>query len=129
MAALSLLVASCGTEPASPVEWGITLDAEGPGVGTVSMIVDFGPVPEEDVEGVSGRLIWAETAVDLCGINIRDAGDGFLYVGDIFQTTEGCGSEPTAMQDAFDEYGLPERACVGARFDGADHEFCESLER
>ncbi len=38
------------------------------------------------------------------------------------QTTEGCGNHPTAMQDAFDEFGLPETAFVTGRFGGLDHE-------
>ena len=130
--ALSLLVAGCGdsaspVESGSPVEWGITLDDAGQGVHSVFMVVDFGPVPEGDVESTSGRLIWPETEVDLCATEIRAAGDGFLHVGDIFQTTEGCGNNPTAIQDAFEEYGLPERACVAATFGGADHEYCEPL--
>jgi hypothetical protein len=31
------------------------------------------------------------------------------------------------MQDAFDEYGLPETACVAVRVDGLDHEYCAPL--
>lgn len=111
----------------TPVQWGITPDDQGPGTHTVLMIVDVRPLTIELVEDVSGRLIWDQTVVDLCGINIRREGDGFLHIGDIFQTTEGCGSNPTAMQDAFDESGLPETACLTVRFGRVDHEYCAPL--
>ena len=113
----------------SPVRWGIILDDpdRDPGIHTVLMIADARPVTVDLVEDVSGRLIWDETVVDLCGIGIRREGDGFLHIGDIFQTSEGCGNNPTAMQDAFDEFGLPETACVTVRFGDVDHEYCAPL--
>jgi hypothetical protein len=111
----------------SPVQWGITLNESGPGTHSVLMIADVRPLTTNDVEDVSGRLIWDETVVDLCRIDIRQEGVGFIHVGDIFQTTEGCGSNPTAMQDAFDEFGLPETACVTVRFGGLDHDYCAPL--
>lgn len=113
-----------------PVQWGIILDDSGPGIHTVSMIVDARPLTLDNVERLSGRLIWVpfgETVVDLCGIEIRQEGNGFLHIGDIFQTSEGCGSNPTAMQDAFDEIGLPETACVTVTVGGVDHEYCAPL--
>jgi hypothetical protein len=91
------------------------------------MIVDARPLTVDVVEDESGRLIWAETVVDLCGISSRQEGDGFLHIGDIFQTSEGCGTNPTAMQDAFDEFGLLETACVTVRLGGVDHEYCAPL--
>jgi hypothetical protein len=90
------------------------------------MVVDAIPLTAEKVEDVSGRLIWDEKVVDLCQIGFG-MGDGFPQIGDIFQTTEGCGSNPTAMQDAFDEFGLPETACVTVTVDGLDHEYCAPL--
>jgi hypothetical protein len=65
--------------------------------------------------------------VDLCGIGIRVNEGLALHIGDIFQTTEGCGSNPTAMQDAFDAYGLPTTACVTVAAGGLDHEYCAPL--
>jgi hypothetical protein len=110
----------------TPFRWGIILDDDDPGVHTVFMEVDARPLTGGEIEDVSGRLIWDETVVELCQIGI-DRPDGFLYVGDIFQTTEGCGRNPTAMQDAFDEFGLPETACVTVTVEGIDHEYCAPL--
>lgn len=109
--------------------WGIALDDPywGPGIHTIFMIADFHPLTANQVEDLSGRLIWDETEVDLCNISLRHVGDGYLYVGDIFQTIEGCGSNPTAMQDAFDEFGLPDMACLTVTSRGVDHEHCAPL--
>jgi hypothetical protein len=114
------------TQP-TPAHWGIDLDDAGPGVHTVFMIVDASSLVHEQIEETSGRLIWDETVVDLCGIGIRVNEGLALHIGDIFQTTEGCGSNPTAMQDAFDAYGLPTTACVTVAADGLDHEYCAPL--
>lgn len=137
----ALMVVGCGadeTSDGSPVAWEILLDEMGPGVHTVAMIVDFGPAPagsdetsgaprSDEVE-MSGRLIWDDVDVALCGIDRRnEVGDGRLGVGDIFQSTEGCGDDPTAMQDAFDEYGVPSEGCVVATFDGRRYEYCAPL--
>ncbi len=129
-----LLVAGCGGDSpsvGSPVDWRIVLDDGGPGVHTVHMIVDFGPVPESSDEGeldASGRLVWEQGEVQLCGIEFRDEVEsGRLAVGDIFQTTEGCGDDPTAMQDAFDEFGQPTEGCVEATLDGNTYAYCQPL--
>jgi len=121
------------SDPAPPaeqftlVEWGIAIDHVGSGVHLVDMIVDARPLMPDQVEDLSGKLIWDETVVDLCNIDIRDVGVGFLHIGDIFGTDEGCGSNPTAMQEAFDEFGLPETACVAVRVGGLDYEHCAPL--
>jgi hypothetical protein len=109
--------------------WGITLDDPywGPGIHTVFMIADFHPLTVDQVDDLSGTLIWDETVVDLCNIQFRHVGDGYLFVGDIFQTVEGCGSNPTAMQDAFDEFGIPNVACLTVTAGGVDHEYCAPL--
>ena len=114
-------------EELTPVEWGIIIDEARPGVHTVGTIVDVRPLTPDHVDETSGRLIWDETVVDLCGIDIREVGPGFVHVGDIFGSDEGCGSNPTAMQDAFDEFGLPVTACVAVRVAGFDHEYCAPL--
>ncbi len=113
----------------TPVQWGINLDDPewGPGVHTVFMIVNVHPLTTDHAEDASGRLVWEETIVELCGIAIRCAGEGFLHIGDILQTIEGCGDDPTAMQSAFDEFGLPRMACVSISFDGVDYEHCAPL--
>lgn len=129
-----LFVASCSGGSSSvgtPVDWRIVLDDAGPGVHTVHMIVDFGPAPESADEGeleAYGRLVWEQGEVDLCGIEFRDEVEaGRLAVGDIFQTTEGCGDDPTAMQDAFDEFGQPTEGCVEATLDGDRYAYCQPL--
>lgn len=116
-------------EQLTPVDWGIATDEAswGPGVYTVHMIADARYLMPDQVEDVSGRLIWDEMVVDLCNIQIRIVGSGFLHIGDIFQTTEGCGSNPEAMQDAFVDFGLPGTACLSVRSGGLDHEYCAPL--
>lgn len=112
----------------TPVAWEINLDDLRAGVHTISMIVDFGPMPGTDVKHMSGTLIWDQVEVALCGIDIRyEAEEDRLGVGDIFQTIEGCKDNPTVMQDAFDEFGPPDTACVAVTFDGTDQEFCAPL--
>lgn len=118
----------------TPVLWNITLNTDGEGIPTegihtIFTIASVHPLTAAEVEDLSGKLVWDETVVDLCGIDIRgDGGDGSLHVGDGYQTTEGCGPNPTAMQDAFDDFGLPKTACVAVRSGGVDHEFCAPLE-
>jgi hypothetical protein len=114
-------------EQLTPVAWGIDIDDADSGVHLVDMIVEARPLTPDQVDRVSGRLVWGETVVDLCRIEIREVGGGFVHIGDIFGTDEGCGANPTAMQDAFDEFGLPETACVAVRAAGVDHEYCAPL--
>jgi hypothetical protein len=132
--AVPLLFAGCSDDTpsgGSPVDWQIMLDDQGPGVHTVHMIVDFGPAGENSNEGeleASGRLVWEQDEVELCGIGFRnEVEEGHLGVGDIFQTTEGCDDDPTAMQDAFEEFGPPTEGCVEAMLDGSTYEYCAPL--
>jgi glucose/arabinose dehydrogenase len=111
----------------TPVRWGIIPADWGSGVHTVLMEANVRPLTANLVEGVSGRLIWDETVVDLCAIGTEQEGGGLLHLGDTFQTTEGCGTNPTAMRDAFDEFGLPEKGCLTATVDGVDYEYCAPL--
>ena len=133
-----------------PVDWGVIVDSGGPGVHLVHMVVEVRPaadsqveVPEYQTAEISGRLVWDETVVDLrCKVgDRRDHADSRLdgeeqprdeaiLIGDILYTDENCADgEPNigAMQDAFDEYGLPEQGCVGFTVDGITHEICEPL--
>lgn len=134
LVALVFVVAGCDDDSPSvgtPVDWQVVLDEAGPGVHTVHMIVDFGSTSESGDEAdleASGRLVWEQGEVELCGIEFRDeVAAGRLGVGDIFQTTEGCGDDPTAMQDAFDEFGQPTQGCVEATLDGDTYEYCAPL--
>jgi hypothetical protein len=107
-------------------EWRIDLD-EAAGIHTVYMIQTFSPLEEADVEDLGGRMVWPETEIELCNVEIRSVGDGFVEIGDIFRTTEGCDTN-TGMQQAFDQFGPPETACVYVRADsGVDHEYCAPL--
>jgi hypothetical protein len=112
--------------PVQDEEWRIALDDEAGGAQTVFMIKIFSPLEEADIEDLGGRLVWEETEIELCAIGIRSVGDGFVQIGDIFQTTEGCGPD-TEMQQAFEQFGPPETACVYVRADGFDDEHCAPL--
>jgi hypothetical protein len=112
----------------TPVAWDIALeDSWGPGVYTIRMVVDASPLLPDQLEGLSGKLIWTDTVVDLCNIGIDEIGGSFVQFGDIFQTIEGCGANPTAMQDAFDQFGLPDLACLKVASGTVEHEHCAPL--
>ncbi len=107
-------------------EWSVALDDAGVGIHTVSMIKTFSPLEEADIEDLGGRLVWGETEFELCRIGIRSVGDGFVQIGDIFQTSEECDGD-TGMQQAVDDLGPPDSACVFVRVDGVDDEYCAPL--
>jgi hypothetical protein len=123
----------------TPVDWTITLDTRGAGIHTVFMIADVSPLTVDDLQDLGGRLVWEETEVVLCTdprpgqfgrfISIREVGDGFLRIGDGFQTnSQGARcSINTAMENAFDDFGLPETACLFVRANGVDSEYCAPL--
>lgn len=112
----------------TPVAWDIALEESwGPGVYTLRMVVDASPLLPDQLESLSGKLVWADTVVDLCNIGVDDAGGSFVQFGDTFQTIEGCGENPTAMQDAFDQFGLPDLACLLVASGGVEHEYCAPL--
>ena len=107
-------------------EWRIALSEQGGGIHTVFMIKTFSPLEEADIEDLGGRLVWEEAEIDLCAVGIRSVGDGFVQIGDIFSTAEGCDKD-TGMRQAFDEFGPPETACVYVRAHGVDDEYCAPL--
>ena len=107
----------------SQPNWRIEVDDSG-GRHMVSMIRRFPSVGEDDVETVGGRLVWSETEVELCNVEVRSAGDGFVQVGDIFASTEDC----PGMAEAFEDFGLPESACLFLRSDGVVDEHCAPLD-
>lgn len=120
---------SSGEDDRGPVvdeEWTIAMNGQGGGIYTLVMIKTFSPLVEADIEDLGGRLVWEETEIELCRIGIRSIGDGFVQIGDIFRTTEGCDGT-TGMQQAFDDFGPPETACVYVRVDGVDDEYCAPL--
>jgi hypothetical protein len=83
------------------------------------MIKTFSPMEEADVEGLVGRLVWPQTEIDLCDVNIYSAGDAFVQVGIVSPTTEGC----PGMLPAFVDLGLPQTACLFVRSNGVDDEY------
>jgi hypothetical protein len=114
------------------VEWNILFDDPEwePGVHSVTTIVEVGSLTEDAVQDLFGSLAWEaeDTVVHLCSVTVRDVGDGYVHIGDGYQTIEGCGDDPTAMQDAFDTFGAPDYACVGVvTTSGDQHEYCAPL--
>jgi len=112
--------------PVVDEEWSISADRAGDGIHDVHMIKTFSPLEESDLQDFGGRLVWPETEIELCGVGIRSVGDGFLQIGDIFNTTQGCDGE-TRMHQAFDQFGAPQTACVFVRSRGVDDEYCAPL--
>lgn len=112
----------------TPVEWDIGLDEGwGPGVYTVRISAEASPLLPDQIEALSGKLVWDKAIVALCYIGIDHVGGGYVQIGDGFQTIEGCGANPNAMQEAFDRFGLPELACLVVTAGGVDHEYCAPL--
>ena len=123
-------------------DWGIERDTHGAGIHTISMVADVLPLEVDDLQRVGGMLIWEETEVILCaahppeeqdsGISVRGIGDGFLRIGDVFQSnsqnTEDCRVD-TQLQEAFDDYGLPILACLSVKACGDEQWFCAPLDQ
>ena len=95
------------------------------------MIADVTPLLEADVQSVSGKLVWNETEVDMCFADVRHDGVDFVRVGDGFESNfQGLGcSENAAMEAAFNDYGIPENACLTVRTGNVDHEYCAPLNK
>ena len=109
------------------VEWTILLNDPG-GVHSIFTIAAVRPLTEAAIEDLYGFLVWdGETVVDLCNVEVRGGGSGYVHIGDGYQTTEGCGTNPNAMQEAFDLLGLPDIACVGVVTNDRSYRYCASL--
>ena len=122
----------------TPDRWTVTLDS----IHTVFMVADVSPLVVDEVQDLGGWLVWNETQIVLCAdptfppvqtgsyIKIRDEGDGFLTIGDGFESNNQGGDEcdiGTLMQSAFDDFGLPETACLSVRSSGVNNEYCAPL--
>jgi hypothetical protein len=106
-------------------EWGIELDGDGVGIHILHMTKTFSPVEEAEIEDLGGRLVWEETEIELCALDITYVGDGFVQIGNGGgPITEEC---DTGIGRAFDDFGLPESACVFVQADGVDDEYCAPL--
>lgn len=114
------------------VGWSILPDAPdwGPGVHSITTIVEVRPLTENAMQDMFGYLVREaeDTVVDLCNVEVREVGNGYVHIGGGCQTIEGCGDDPTAMQDVFDAFGPSDYACVGvATTSGDEHEYCAPL--
>ena len=112
--------------PLEPEQWIIDPDGAGDGVPAIHMVKTFSPLDESDVDDVGGRLVWAETEAELCGVEVRATDEASVQIGDIFSAAEGCDGD-TQMGDAFDDFGTPQTACVFVRSRGVDDEHCAPL--
>jgi len=121
--------------------WTIDLVDAGLGIYSIFMIADVSPLTVDDLQGLGGRLVWDKTEVILCDdptfppvldnrfISIREVGDGFLKIGDGFQSDtqgEGCGINEK-MAAAFEKLGVPNEACVSVTTGGVEYEYCAPL--
>jgi hypothetical protein len=104
-------------------EWSISPDGDGVGSYIISMVKTFSIVEGATVEEPGGRLIWPETEIELCDVNIWGLGEGFVQIGIVSPTTEGC----PGMLSAFVDNGVPQTACLFARSNGVDDEYCAPL--
>lgn len=121
-------VAQPADRPTGPVadEWSIVTHPSEDG-GTyrdVHMITTLDAVDPSTIDGLSGRLVWNDTDLELCGVEIIWGDDEVIQVGGYFPTVEECES---AMVDAFEEHGLPEIGCLYVTVDGVEDELCEAL--
>jgi hypothetical protein len=107
-------------------EWIIDPNGAGDGIAVIYMITTFSPLDESDVDHVGGRLVWDETEIELCGVEVRATDEASVQIGDIFSITQGCNGD-TQMRDAFDDFGTPQTACVVVRVRGVDDEHCAPL--
>ena len=112
-----------GEGPAVDDEWSITADGDQAGCYIFQLVKTFSAVEEADVEAVGGRLVWPEAEVALCDVGIKGAGEGFVQIGIVSPTTEGC----PGMLSAFVDFGVPQTGCLSVRSDGIDDEFCAPL--
>ena len=119
------------------VDWTIEPDADGPGVYGIFMIARVSPLTVPEVQEVGGRLIWdGEAEVVLCsdtnfggGIEIRGFGDGYVDVGDGFESNSQATGCPinADLENAFGDFGPPTLACVSVVVGGIVHEYCAPL--
>ena len=113
----------------TPFQWTIDVDSIGPGIHSIMMEVDVSPLAEADIEALSGKLVWNQTQTDLCFIQVRDTGPGYVRIGDGFESDyqgDGC-STNAAMETAFNNFGLPTNACVTAIVGGLYYQYCSPL--
>ena len=106
----------------TPFEW--IIEPIGSDTWRIFIIARAEPMTAGQLGEFGGSLVWSETTVELCsnqegqawhaGINIRQEGEGFLLIGDGFESNwqaPGCLIND-AMTDAFASYGVPDRACI-----------------
>ncbi len=115
----------------APVQWTLGPFEPARRIYTVFTVAKVDPLVQNEVVEWSGRLVWNAVTVELCNVQLRfvDEEAEVLHFGDGYQTTEGCGDNPTAMQDAFDKYGPPKTACLHiVSLDSGSGEYCGRLD-
>ncbi len=103
--------------------WTISADGDTAGSYVFHMVKTFSLPDEADVDDPGGRFVWPETAVDLCDVEIQGIGEGYVQIGILSVTTEGC----PGMLEAFVDFGMPDTACLQVRLGGVDDEHCVPL--
>lgn len=131
----------------APVDWGIVAGSAESGIHLVHLIVEVRPIEDqaeavdEQIDEISGQLVWNETVIDLCTVGNRHDGDPrldtdeyqeneFMWIGDILWSDEWCTDwSPNfgLMRNAFEEFGLPEQGCISFIANGLTHDLCEPL--
>jgi hypothetical protein len=112
-------------DPPQPDEWIIDPDGADDGIPVIHMIKTF-PFDELDVDDIGGRLVWAETEMELCDVEIRAADEASVQIGNIYPASHRCDGG-TLLGDAIDDFGMPQTACVFVRSRGVDDERCGPL--
>ncbi len=130
-----------GLNPAfTPVEWGIYSDVLGEGQHVIAMTANVEPMLPDEVQEISGSLVWPGTTVILCsgypttnlGLNILDSDQAIpsVTIGDVFESASqypGCATNES-MAQAFDENGLPDSGCLKIKTKDDWIEFCAPLD-
>jgi hypothetical protein len=121
----------------TPFQW--TIEPIGSDIWRIFIIVRAEPMTVEQLGEFGGSLVWSETIIELCnnqeglkqaGIDVRIEGEGFLDIGDGFESNwqaSGCFINDD-MADAFASYGVPDYACIFVEdIEGAKIEYCSPL--
>lgn len=120
-----------------PLEW--TIVEQGNDIWGIAMIVRAEPMTVEHLGEFGGSLVWSETTIELCnnqegmeqaGIDVRIEGEGFLDIGDGFESNWQATDCPinVVMADAFVSYGVPDYACIFVEdIGGTKVEYCSPL--
>jgi hypothetical protein len=130
-----------GPKPAfTPVEWGIYSDVLGESQHVIAMTANVEPMLPDEVQEISGSLVWPGTTVILCsgypttnlGLNVLSSDEALpsVTIGDVFESASqypDCATNDS-MAQAFTENGLPEEGCLKIKTRDVWYEFCAPLD-